>query len=234
MKLLVSIINQTEAKLALKGGADIIDIKNPKEGSLGANFPRTIDSISKKYHNKLPISAAAGDMPHLPGTAALAAKGLAHCGVDFIKIGLLGSKNSKDAIYLLQKVKKAVREVNEKIKVVGVGYADYERADTLDIKNLVQIAINSEIDGIMLDTFIKDGTSIIELRSKKELEKFITTAKKEKLITALAGSLKKEDFAFLTKIPVDIIGVRSAACHGFNRQAKIKPELITELKQTLK
>lgn len=43
MKLLVSPINKEEAIAAYKGGADIIDVKNPKEGSLGANFPGSSD-----------------------------------------------------------------------------------------------------------------------------------------------------------------------------------------------
>jgi uncharacterized protein (UPF0264 family) len=37
--LLISPINTQEAREAINGGADIIDVKNPKEGSLGANFP---------------------------------------------------------------------------------------------------------------------------------------------------------------------------------------------------
>lgn len=39
MRLLVSPMNMEEAQAALAGGADILDVKNPKEGSLGANFP---------------------------------------------------------------------------------------------------------------------------------------------------------------------------------------------------
>ena len=36
-----------EALRCKEGGADIIDVKNPREGSLGANFPRVIRSIRK-------------------------------------------------------------------------------------------------------------------------------------------------------------------------------------------
>ncbi|MHA2277293.1 MAG: (5-formylfuran-3-yl)methyl phosphate synthase, partial [Candidatus Kariarchaeaceae archaeon] len=39
MRLLISVINREEAINAINGGTDILDIKNPKEGSLGANFP---------------------------------------------------------------------------------------------------------------------------------------------------------------------------------------------------
>ncbi len=40
MKLLVSPYTVEEAGEVLKGRADIIDVKNPKEGSLGANCRR--------------------------------------------------------------------------------------------------------------------------------------------------------------------------------------------------
>ncbi|MCJ7722212.1 hypothetical protein MUO98_07410, partial [Candidatus Bathyarchaeota archaeon] len=40
MKLLVSVVDKTEALESIRGGANILDVKNPKEGSLGANFPR--------------------------------------------------------------------------------------------------------------------------------------------------------------------------------------------------
>ncbi|HOV52694.1 MAG TPA: (5-formylfuran-3-yl)methyl phosphate synthase, partial [Methanothrix sp.] len=45
MRLLVSPMNVTEARSALLGGADILDVKNPKEGSLGANFPWAIRAV---------------------------------------------------------------------------------------------------------------------------------------------------------------------------------------------
>ena len=45
MLLLISPINREEALESIKGGADIVDVKNPKEGSLGANFPWVIKEI---------------------------------------------------------------------------------------------------------------------------------------------------------------------------------------------
>jgi len=86
MKVLVSPMNVAEALQAIEGGADIIDVKNPAEGSLGANFPwviREISEIAKKHGKE--ISATTGDMPFKPGTASLAALGAAVAGADYIK-----------------------------------------------------------------------------------------------------------------------------------------------------
>ena len=88
MKLLVSPINREEAIIASRGGADIVDVKNPKEGSLGANFPWIIRDIKEAVDGRQPISATIGDFNYKPGTASLAAFGAAVAGADYIKVGL--------------------------------------------------------------------------------------------------------------------------------------------------
>lgn len=69
--LLISPINTQEAREAIDGGADIIDVKNPKEGSLGANFPWVIRSIREITPKDMKVSATLGDVPYKPGTVAL-------------------------------------------------------------------------------------------------------------------------------------------------------------------
>ena len=64
MELLVSAINLEEAKEARLGGADILDVKNPKEGSLGANFPWIIKQISDYANGEIVVSTTIGDVPY--------------------------------------------------------------------------------------------------------------------------------------------------------------------------
>ena len=52
MLLLISPINHEEAIESIEGGADIVDVKNPKEGSLGANFPWVIKDILGNQRHK--------------------------------------------------------------------------------------------------------------------------------------------------------------------------------------
>ena len=101
MKLLVSPINVEEAKAAVNGGADIIDVKNPKEGSLGANFPWMISSVKKAIGDKT-LSATIGDFNYKPGTASLAALGAAVSGAEYIKVGHFAIKGESQAIELLK------------------------------------------------------------------------------------------------------------------------------------
>lgn len=80
--LLVSVVDLAEAEAAWQGGADLIDIKNPTQGPLGAPSPTTIKSICTRLAKKRPTSVAIGEFPGRPGAAALAALGAAHCGPD--------------------------------------------------------------------------------------------------------------------------------------------------------
>ena len=65
LKLLVSVVNRSEAIESVEGGAHIIDVKNPREGSLGANFPRVIKEIKGIIPENIELSATIGDMPLL-------------------------------------------------------------------------------------------------------------------------------------------------------------------------
>jgi hypothetical protein len=45
MKLMISVLSAVEAQDVIAGGTAILDIKNPAEGSLGAQPPRVIREI---------------------------------------------------------------------------------------------------------------------------------------------------------------------------------------------
>ncbi len=75
MRLLVRVVSADEARGALAGGADIVDVKDPGEGSLGAPAPGVLSDVIRAVGTRAPVSVALGDLPDLPHTAALAARG---------------------------------------------------------------------------------------------------------------------------------------------------------------
>lgn len=237
IKLLVSPTNLEEARNAINGGADIIDVKNPVEGSLGANFPWVITEIQKlvKKYNGLEISATLGDFPNLPGTASLAALGMANCNVDYIKVGLKGPKTKKDAIFFMKQIIRAVSEYKGQVKIVVAGYADYIRFGTIEPLLIPEIAAESGADVAMVDTGIKDGKTLFDFMSEEQIKTFVEKTLKNDIIVALAGSIKKDHFPKLKEIKPHIIGLRGAACEKFDRlHGKIRVELVKELKSLLK
>ncbi|MFX1451928.1 MAG: (5-formylfuran-3-yl)methyl phosphate synthase [Promethearchaeota archaeon] len=237
MKLLVSPTNLEEARNSITGGADIIDVKNPLEGSLGANFPWVIKEIRKlvRKYNGLEISATLGDLPNLPGTASLAALGLANCNVDYIKVGLKGPKTKKEAIFFMKQINKAISEYKRNIKVVVAGYADYKRFRTIEPILIPEIAVESGANVAMVDTGIKDGKSLFDFMTEDQIKLFVKKSLKNDLIVALAGSIKKDHFPKLKEIQPHIIGLRGAACEKADRiHGNIRVELVRELKSLLK
>jgi len=235
LKLLISPLNEKEASEAIAGGADIIDVKNPQEGALGANFPWVIKRIREITPKNVKVSCTLGEVPNLPGSVSLAALGAASLGIDYIKVGLYGFKTSKEAVFLLQNVNKAAKECNPKIKVVAVGYADAERMGALDPLLIPEIASLAQVDLAMIDTAVKDGKNLFHFLSLKQLEKFVDAAHKLGLEAALAGSLRKQDLPMVYGLGADVAGLRGAACTNSDRDnGQITRKLVQELVETVK
>ncbi len=236
MKLLVSPKDLEEAKAAIHGNADIIDVKNPFEGSLGANYPWVISSIKELVMEErgeaVEVSAAIGDFNYKPGTASLAALGAASAGAGYIKVGLFGIRDKREAIDLLSAVVRAVKSVSATKKVVSAFYSDYKRINSISPFEIAEIGKEVDIDVAMLDTGIKDGRSTLEFMSEDDLMSFVRESKALGLETALAGSLKFEDVPKIKGIAPDIIGVRGMVCGG-DRRARIREDLVQDLKRMI-
>ena len=177
VKLLVSPKNVDEANEAIEGNCDIVDCKNPEEGSLGANFPWVIqemkDAISYSHKPSIQLSATIGDMPYLPGTASLAAAGLATIGLDYIKVGVHGPKTKEQARKLLENIVRATKNVDDKISVVAAGYADYKRINTsIPPLDLVEIAAETGCDVVMIDTAVKDAKGLMDFMNPGDIKRF--------------------------------------------------------------
>ncbi len=234
IRVLVSPMSVDEAIESLRGGADIIDVKNPKEGSLGANFPWVIRSISEivKEHGK-EVSATIGDMDYKPGTASLAALAAAYSGADYIKVGLYGVRTENEAYEVVSAVVKAVKDFDSDKKVVAAAYADFERVNSISPLSLPAIGERAGADGVMVDTAIKDGSTLFDHMDVQSIAEFVDESHKRGLFCALAGSLKWEHLDTLKELKPDIIGVRTMVCEN-GRNSKIKSELVSRLMNSMK
>ena len=229
MQLLVSPSSIEEARSSLS--ADIIDVKKPSEGSLGANFPWIIREIKTLAGNK-PVSAAIGDNEYKPGTAALSAYGAAHAGADFIKVGLMfdGTDRAREVIGA---VTTAVKQEFPGKHVVIAAYADFQRIGTISPFAISPLVADAGADAAMIDTGIKDGKSLFEFMDEEALTRFTEQNRDLGLQTALAGSLKFEDLDALKRINPEIIGVRGMVCGG-DRSATIRAELVEKAMMMLR
>jgi (5-formylfuran-3-yl)methyl phosphate synthase len=215
VKLLVSVVSAEEARGALAGGADIIDVKDPREGALGAPSPRVLSEVVGVVADAAPVSVALGDDPGLPHTAALAARGAAACGADFVKVGLRGVSDLDRAISLLSAVADAV---GSDVAVIACAYADAGAPEWLPA--LVE---RTGIAGGLVDTFLKDGRGLYGWRSEAELTDLVARTNEAGGTFGVAGQLALGE---LCRVRADVVGVRSAVCRGANRTAQLDSDLV--------
>ncbi len=228
-------MDEKEALEAISGGADIIDVKNPKEGALGANFPWVTRRIKEITPKNIEVSCTIGDVANFPGAVSLAALGAATTGVDYIKVGLFGLRTIEEAVFLMQNVTRAVKDYNPSIKIAATGYADARRIGSVDPTRIPEIAHKAKADIAMLDTSIKDGKSLFTYLGSDTLRKFSDEAHQYGLGVALAGSLRKEDLPTVFALGADFVGLRGAACTSGDRvNGRITKEKVRELVEVVR
>lgn len=222
MRLLVSVVSPGEAIRALAGGADIIDVKDPLEGALGAPSPEVLSEVVRAVGTAAPVSVALGDLPNLPHTAALAARGAALSGADYVKVGLRGAREFDDAVTLVSAVAEAV---GPRTAVIACAYADAEALNppALAPKWLPGLVERTGIAGALVDTFVKDGRGLHGWLSESRLAELIERTRRAGASFAVAGQLRLGE---LRRAAADVVGVRSAVCRGGDRRAELDAALV--------
>lgn len=222
MKLLVSVVSAEEARRALAGGADMIDVKDPREGPLGAPSPRVLAEVARVVGSAAPVSVALGDLPALPHTAALAARGASACGARYVKVGLRDVPELDRAVAVMSAVADAV---GPGTGVIAVAYADAVALDPPAFAPawLPDLVARTGIAGALVDTFVKDGRGLFSWMSERELATLIAAVRATGGTFAVAGQLRRGE---LRRVDADVVGVRSAVCRGGERTAELDAELV--------
>ena len=232
--LMISIRSGDEALAALEGGADIIDIKNPSEGPLGAPSAAMLKEVSCELKGNLPFSIALGEFPGKPGAASLAALGCVYFQPDFIKVAFVPGQSSREIYETLQVIRKSLSMAKDKfVSLVTVAYADTLGNTSWSLYELATISKDAGADGCLVDTWEKKNKSLLDYLSWKKTERWINDCHQLELFCGLAGSLKFSDVIILKDLHPDIIGVRSAVCGGDRLNGKVSAHAVEQLKKTL-
>jgi (5-formylfuran-3-yl)methyl phosphate synthase len=222
MRLLVSVVSAEEARRALAGGADIVDVKDPNEGALGAPSPRVLTDVVRAIGGAAPISVALGDLPELPHTAGLAARGAALSGARYVKVGLREVRELDAAAAIMGAVADAV---GARTAVIAAAYADAHALDPPAFAPawLPALVERTGIAGALVDTFVKDGRGLYAWCSEPELADLVARTRRAGGSFALAGQLRRGE---LRRVAADVVGVRSAVCRGGDRTGELEAELV--------
>jgi len=205
--LLASVRSLAEARIALDGGADLIDLKEPSRGALGALDHAAVRVSAQAIAGRRPVSATVGDVPQMdPQAIAAAVERMAATGVDYVKIGFFAHRRARACA-------RALAALSQQTRLVAVLFSD--QACDLD---LLEACAGAGFAGAMLDTAGKTGGSLRVWRSDAELRQFVDRARTLGLLSGLAGSLQEADIGPLLELAPDYLGFRSALCVGGERR----------------
>ncbi len=207
---LASVATLDEAVTALTAGADIIDIKEPRNGALGAVEPALAKQIACVVNGKALTSATIGDLPPEANSIESAIIRMNATGVDIIKVGIFSDSIPPDVIFKLGSL------AATGLKLVLVFFADFY-SRTINFSELASIGIY----GVMLDTADKTKGSLRKFMSDESLKCFINDAKRQGLLTGIAGSLGYPDIQPLLLLKPDYLGFRGALCSQQQRNLTI-------------
>ena len=231
MMLMVSVQNLDEAREAVKGKADIVDVKNLDEVFIGSNYPPVIREVRAAFPKEIHVSVTLGSVPNQAGTVALAVYGAAALHATSVKVGFV-DVSYDDALHILNECKRALE--GSETKLIAATFADSHLYGGIDPKLVVKLASESRSDGMLIDTLTKDGRNLFDFISEPELTKLVTEAKELGLSTALSGALKISNFDTLVRINPDIVGVRGAVCKNEDRyKGRVERGAVATVKKEL-
>ena len=229
MHLLVSVRSAAEAAVALAGGADVIDAKDPDTGAMGAVPTHVFREIRNLVGDARPVTAALGDASD---TSAIerAVRESAGAGARFVKIGFAGIESAPRIGEIVAAAVFASRAISdEKTGVVAVAYADASRVSSVAFDDLLEAASLGGAEGVLVDTADKRGPGLRQLVEPATLTRWVGDAHDAGLFIAVAGKLTVDDLAFVRDSGADVAGVRTAACDG-GRTGRLSADRIRALR----
>ncbi|GAA0750123.1 (5-formylfuran-3-yl)methyl phosphate synthase [Ideonella azotifigens] len=223
MRMLVSVRDVAEARIAARSGADFIDLKEPRDGALGGlpvdAVARVVQAL-REQGSPQPISATIGDLPMNDLPAILArVEAVAACGVDYVKVGIERETASGAVLDALAATGH---------RIIPVFIADRG----LDFEQVAH-ACALKFPGMMVDTADKLAGSLFDLMPVADLRRFVARVRASGALVGLAGALRHAQLPALQELAPDFAGFRSAVCAG-DRSGALDPERLRELAARLR
>jgi uncharacterized protein (UPF0264 family) len=220
--MLASVQNLEEAVLALSAQVDIIDLKQPAAGALGALDRDEVRRICEYCRGRRPVSATIGDLPMRPEPVFAAVEAMRETGVDYIKIGFFPGGDPAGTAHKLSVL------TGRHPALIGVLFADAEPDFTL-----IDLLKSAGFTGVMLDTMDKSRGPLTKVMRPEAIGQFVRLAGSRQLLCGLAGSLRLGDIPELTALRPDYLGFRGALCVDSERAARLDPESTVRIREAV-
>ena len=224
--LLVSVRDAAEAAEAIAGGADIIDVKEPRNGSLGPADPAAIAAVAEMVGGRRPWTMAAGELGAAPGRPSGAGpepvinaigahlrQVISLLGVTAeppaaVKIGLAGAAGTDWQRRLLA----AYKSLPAGSDRVAVAYADWRRAAAPSPPEVIAAADGIGCATLLIDTFDKSAGSLFACCQPGLPAAWVAAARAAGLQVILAGRITLAEIPDAWALRPDVVALRSAVC----------------------
>lgn len=245
-QLLVSVRSAAEASVALTGGCQILDVKDPSRGSLGRADNSVIEQVLQTgIAAGVSVSAAMGEVRDYSNSSGDPAdRGLPDSlgRLSFTKLGL--SSLSRDRNWAarwqdtMSILADGVRSSSHSgpPNWVAVVYADWQAADAPSPNAIVDCVLSSSestsnhIAGVLVDTWSKKSGRLFDSLTVEQLSELANSVQQSGRFFAVAGRLTADMLPRLASVRPDIVAVRSAACRNEDRTSSVDAAAVRALR----
>jgi uncharacterized protein (UPF0264 family) len=223
--LLVSVRSAAEAEAALRGGAGLIDVKEPANGPLGRASAVVVAAVVRAVAGRRPVSAALGELAERSDDRPVPLP----AGLAYVKVGLSGLGGARDWARRLSRAAEEVEAARPPRQFVAVAYADHGPAGSPRPDDVCAYACERGRCAFLVDTWTKGGGMLLDWLSRPKLEGLLARCRAAGVPVALAGSLGPDEIRALAPLRPDWFAVRGAACKGRDRTAAVDEHRVREL-----
>jgi uncharacterized protein (UPF0264 family) len=225
-QLLISVTSVAEAKIALENGADIIDLKDPSSGALGAlplsQIQAVVDYVHSEKPEKVLTSATIGDLPMQADVILQHVTQLASTKVDIIKIGFFSSDDYQPCLDTLSNL------TQKGLKLIAVLFAEMTYPT-----GLIEAIKQAGFVGVMLDTWQKNGLTLLDYYSEDQRRYFSKQVLALEMSLGVAGSLRLQHINLVMEMRPSYMGFRGGVCVENERASGLVASKIRAIRATL-
>jgi dihydroneopterin aldolase len=211
--MLASVTGVEEAEIAIRHGADIVDLKDVSS-DFGAVAPALVRATVDAVAQRRPVSAVVGETQMQPAAMARAVAAMADAGANYVKVGLYPHAAQDDCV-------RALSSLARRVSLIGVTFADHRPNEAL-----VALMAESGFAGAMIDTARKKSGRLFDHMDIAAIGNFVESARTRGLLAGLAGSLETPDIPRLLLLAPDVLGFRRALCAGQDRTAHLDADAV--------
>lgn len=236
-RLLVSVRKVVEVAAAVAGGADIIDVKETTNGSLGAAAPSVWSEVATevaRWNTTLSTSTLSTStrkwsiaMGELLDPAPSPLKLGLH--PHFAKVGLAGSVANQAWRTAWARWRESLPSTTQPVAVI---YADADRAQAPAAEQILENAEQHNCKVMLVDTFCKTAGGLLQHVRLQQLAEWCSLARQASMRIALAGSLDQVSALRVMELQPDWIAVRGAVCQD-GRDGVVCSKKVGQLRESL-